>query len=83
MTTVEIYTFEWCPWCIKAKEFFDKNNIKYINYDASKPSVKRDMIKMSGRKTVPQIFINDKHLGGYDDLVLFVENGGLKRIKKK
>lgn len=83
MTNIEIYTFDWCPYCIKARKIFDENNIKYRNYDAAHASIRQEMVTRSGRNTVPQIFIDNIHLGGYNDLVTFIEKGGLKRIKRE
>lgn len=82
MTNIEIYTFDWCPYCVNAKKIFDDNGIKYLNYDASNKKIRDEMIKRSGRNTVPQIFINDEHIGGYDDLVIYKNKGGLKRLSR-
>lgn len=59
-----------CPYCVRAKQLLERENIEYQVIDISLHPEKRDeMIAASnGRSTVPQIFINDKHLGGCDDL---------------
>ncbi len=67
---IEIYTRGWCPYCRKAKAFFDSKGLSYIEYDIEEGNIQEEMVTRSdGRETVPQIFINDIHIGGYDDLI--------------
>lgn len=82
MTTIEIYAVSWCPWCKKAKIILRDNGFRFIEYDAEDEMIRREMRVRSGRNTVPQIFINGKHLGGHDDLVSFVKRGGLKALER-
>lgn len=70
MATVEIYTKGYCPYCHRAKMLFDTKKIQYqeIKID-QQPELRPEMIQRSqGGTTVPQIFINDKSIGGCDDL---------------
>ncbi len=64
-----IYSSILCPYCHSAKALLNKLNLEYkeilIDND---PMVKKQMINLSNRNTVPQIFFGDKHIGGYDDL---------------
>ena len=64
-----IYSSILCPYCHSAKVLLNKLNLEFkeilIDND---PMVKKQMIKLTNRKTVPQIFFGDKHIGGYDDL---------------
>ncbi|WHN66243.1 glutaredoxin 3 [Cysteiniphilum sp. QT6929] len=67
---IEIYTKPTCPYCINAKALLSKKGATFTEYNISdKPQLREEMIKRaSGRTTVPQIFINNQHIGGCDDL---------------
>ncbi len=69
MLEILIYTTKICPYCIMAKRLLDKKGASYseINVD-SKPGLRQEMMKKTQRRTVPQIFIGDFHVGGFDDL---------------
>jgi len=70
MAKIEVYTTERCPWCIRAKMLLQSKNVKFdeIRVDLD-PAKKDEMLKRSnGRKTVPEIFINDQLIGGFDEL---------------
>jgi glutaredoxin 3 len=77
MTKVEIYTREFCPYCTQAMQLLDKKGVKYTHVDAGMdPEKKAEMVRRAeGARTFPQIFINDTHIGGCDDLYA-MENGG-------
>ncbi|MGM0509080.1 MAG: glutaredoxin 3 [Fusobacteriota bacterium] len=78
---IEIYSLNWCPYCRKAKAFFRSKNIEYIEYKIDKDKTKKEMIERSnGSKTVPQIFIDGIHIGGYDDLIKSENSGELNKI---
>lgn len=69
MTIVEIYTTAVCPYCVRAKQLLDRKKIAYTEIRVDVDEKKRDeMISRSQRKSVPQIFINGKSIGGCDDL---------------
>ena len=74
-----IYSTAICPYCVRAKMLLDKRNIKYVEYKVDQDNKAfEEMLKLSnGRQSVPQIFIDNKHIGGYDDLVDFDLEGGL------
>ncbi|UYU31750.1 glutaredoxin 3 [Siccibacter colletis] len=78
MANIEIYTKVTCPYCHRAKALLDSKGVTYeefrIDGDASK---REEMIKRSGRTTVPQIFIDAQHIGGCDDLHALDARGGL------
>lgn len=64
-----IYTRDYCPYCHKAKALLDKKGVKYTEIDLEKhPEKQPEMIAKAGRTSVPQIFIDGKHIGGCDDL---------------
>ncbi|MBE7381720.1 MAG: glutaredoxin 3 [Leptolyngbya sp. SIO1E4] len=67
---VEIYTWSRCPFCIRAKALLDRKGVEYVEYciDGDEDA-RADMAERSnGRRSLPQIFINDQHVGGCDDL---------------
>lgn len=68
-TEIIIYSSAWCPYCIQAKRLLDSKGVTYqeIIVDG-KPAERTKMMQLSGRRTVPQIWINDFHVGGCDDL---------------
>ena len=74
-----IYSTAICPYCVRAKMLLEKRNINYIEYKVDQDSQKfEEMLRLSsGRQSVPQIFIDEQHIGGYDDLVEFDTDGNL------
>lgn len=70
MVKVEIYTTDYCPYCLRAKALLEQKGVDYIEIRVDKEPAKfEEMIKRSnGRRSVPQIFINDRGIGGFDDL---------------
>lgn len=84
MPNITIYTKQFCPYCAGAKTLLKSKGQTWeeINIEAD-PKVREEMIKKSGgRMTVPQIFINGKHIGGFDDLRALNEQGGLDTLLK-
>ena len=78
MAKVEIYTKSWCPFSARAKELLDRKGVPYAEIDVTTDSIKElEMVNRSARHTVPQIFIDDYHLGGSDDLARADNNGRL------
>ena len=79
MPTVTMYTTAVCPYCIQAERFLHARgvaDIDMIRVDLD-PVLRRAMMERTGRRTVPQIYIDDHHVGGYDDLVALDHAGGL------
>ena len=69
MAKVEIYTTQFCPYCVRAKSLLRKRGVAFEEIDASDPEVREQMIERAGgRRTVPEIFINGRIIGGYDEL---------------
>ena len=67
---VEIYSKSNCSYCVMAMNFFDSKGIKYDVYSTDNPDVFNEMIKRNpSARTLPQIFIDDKLIGGYTDLI--------------
>jgi glutaredoxin 3 len=69
MAKIEIYTKNFCPYCVRAKALLDKMELSYAEYELSFDSAREtEMIKRSGRFTVPQIFVDNAPIGGSDEL---------------
>lgn len=82
MTDVEIYSTAICPYCVAAKQFLDRKGLSYreVRIDTD-PQQRTAMLERSGgRRTVPQIFINGTHVGGFDDLVAADRSGRLEGL---
>lgn len=69
-TPVVLYTTSWCPYCERARALLRAKGVSFeeINLEAQ-PEQRTEMIRRSGRRTVPQIFIGERHIGGSDDMV--------------
>ena len=79
MQTVKIYATSTCPYCIRAKQILKANGVERldeIRVDEA-PEQRVKMMEITGRRTVPQIFIGTTHVGGCDDLVALESRGGL------
>jgi glutaredoxin 3 len=76
-----MYSTRFCPYCMAARNMLKGRNIQYeeIGVDG-KPESRREMIALSGRHTVPQIWIGDRHVGGFDDLRLLDRQGRLDKL---
>jgi glutaredoxin 3 len=79
MPAVKMYTTQVCPYCQRAKALLKQRGVAQIDeVRVDLDPVERDrMIELTGRRTVPQIFIGDTHVGGCDDLVALDQRGGL------
>ena len=79
MPRVEIYTKMFCPYCTRAKRLLSDKGVAFEEYDITMGGKKREEMlgRANGRFTVPQIFINDHHVGGSDDLYALEANGRL------
>lgn len=78
MSKIEIYTTPWCPYCSAAKRLFDEKQVAYEEIDATDPQVRMAMVQRAkGRRTVPQIFVGEHHLGGYTDVAALDRAGKL------
>ena len=78
MPPITIYTTTYCPYCVKAKDLLKKKGASWTEINAEDDAVRDDMIKKAGgRRTVPQIFIGETHVGGCDDLYALDKAGKL------
>lgn len=79
MTHVKMYTTQVCPFCVRAKMLLQQrgvSKIEEIRVDLN-PTERDAMVELTGRRTVPQIFIGDTHIGGCDDLIALDQRGAL------
>ena len=79
MTDIRMYCTDFCPYCVRAEMLLKSRGVDEITkiFVDSIPDGFKDMIALTGRRTVPQIFIGDQHIGGYDDLAALDRQGGL------
>jgi glutaredoxin 3 len=78
---VVVYLAGWCPYCERARSLLSKKGIQFREIDVDDdPQLREEMIARSGRRTVPQIFIGEKHVGGCDDLLALDGRGELDRL---
>ena len=78
MPSVEIYTTPFCGYCHAAKRLLTQKGVTFVETDVSAPDLRAQMIaRAGGRRTVPQIFIGGKHVGGSDDLYALERAGKL------
>lgn len=82
MAKIELYTWSTCPFCKRAKALLDSKDLDYTEYDITGDDEARDKMaeKANGRRTVPQIFINDQWIGGCDDLHILEADGKLDKM---
>jgi len=81
---IEMYTTSWCPYCERARALLRDKGATYeeISLEAE-PARREEMIRRSGRRTVPQIFIDGQHIGGCDDLHALESAGGLEPLLRR
>lgn len=81
MTAVTLYVSDWCGYCWRAKQLLDGKGITYrelvVDGDAE---LRREMETRSGRRTVPQIFVGETHIGGFDDMAALERAGELDAL---
>ena len=76
-----MYSTRFCPYCIRARMLLEDKNVGYTDIRVdSKPELRREMMQMSGRYTVPQIWVGKVHVGGYDDLARLERSGQLDEL---
>ena len=79
MPVVKMYTTAVCPYCIRAKQMLKSKGVEQIEEIRidTDPGARTQMMETTGRRTVPQIFIGETHVGGYDDMAALDARGGL------
>ena len=84
MKNVTIYTGPYCNYCDAAKRLLTRNNISYREINVAEVDGAKDemIMKANGKKTIPQIFFNDEHIGGYDEVRALEKENKLKDLLK-
>jgi glutaredoxin 3 len=78
---VTLYVSDWCPYCQRARGLLAQKNVEFSEVNVENDAkLREEMIARSNRRTVPQIFIGDKHVGGCDDLFELDRSGELDRL---
>jgi glutaredoxin 3 len=81
MSKVEMYTTASCAYCTAAKMLLKQKGFDYVEIRVDSDLAKREeMLRRAHRRTVPQIFVNDQHVGGYEDLVAAANSGRLAQL---
>jgi len=84
MPAIVMYTTNWCPYCERARRLLKAKGARFEEIDVESAAEKRaEMQARSGRRTVPQIFIGDTHVGGSDDLAALNDSGRLDALLGK
>ena len=79
MIKVEVYSGDFCPYCVRAKALLEKKGVSYSEYNVQRDADRRvEMLQRSnGGRTIPQVFIGGRHVGGCDDLYALERRGEL------
>jgi len=82
MPKIEVYSTAVCPYCVAAKNLLKAKGLAWdeVRVDADPAQLQAMLARSGGRRTVPQIFVNDQHVGGYDDLVAADRSGRLAEL---
>lgn len=85
MPKIEMFSTAVCPYCVAAKNLLKSKGLEWSEVRIDTDPVQRDamLARSGGRRTVPQIFINDEHVGGFDDLVAADRSGKLAQLLEK
>ncbi len=85
MANVIMYTTGYCPYCANAERLLHSKGVTEINKIQidTDPTLRMEMMEKTGRRTVPQIYIDDQHIGGFDDLRALDLAGGLEPLLSK
>jgi glutaredoxin 3 len=81
MPKITVYATSWCPYCAMARRLFEEKGVSWEEIDVeAEPARRSEMMQRSGRRTVPQIWIGERHVGGYDDLEALDRAGRLDAL---
>lgn len=82
MPKVEIYTWRTCPFCLRAKSLLNEKGVEYTEYaiDGDDEAREKMTVRANGSRSLPQIFINDQHIGGCDDIYTLDFQGELDQL---
>lgn len=79
---VVMYSSSWCPYCMRARALFERKGIAPTEIKVDEQPMEREtmLARSGGRRTVPQIFVGDRHVGGFDDLYALEQAGELDKL---
>ena len=78
MKSVKMYTTQWCPYCIRAKQLLKMRDVPFEDVDVAGDDETREwLVQATGQRTVPQIFIGDESIGGFTELAALDRSGEL------
>lgn len=77
---IVMYSTGWCPYCMRARTLFEQKGVVIREIDVDDAGLRAEMIRLSGRRTVPQIFIGGRHLGGFEELYALDRAGELDTL---
>ncbi len=82
MAKIEVYSTNYCPYCVRAKDLLKRKGAEFTEIDVTNDDDGRIALveRAGGRRTVPQIFIDDAHIGGFDDLAALDKAGKLDNL---
>ena len=81
MASVKMYTTQWCGFCAAARELLNSKNVEFEDIDVGMDAgLRKEMTELSGGTTVPQVFIDDQPVGGYDDIARLDREGQLDKL---
>jgi glutaredoxin 3 len=84
MADVLLYSTDHCPYCVRAKQLLERKGVSYEEVRVDADAARRaEMESRSGRRTVPQIFIGERHVGGFDDLYALERAGQLDPLLRR
>lgn len=85
MPKIEVYSTAVCPYCVAAKNLLKSKGLEWVEVRVDIDPQQRDamLARSGGRRSVPQIFVNDQHVGGYDDLVAADRSGKLSELLER
>ena len=78
-----MYSTRFCPYCVGARNLLDSKDVEFTDIAVDNaPELRAEMSRLSGQQTVPQIWIDNQHIGGYDDLAMLERQGNLNQLLK-
>ena len=78
MPKIEMYSSAWCPYCMAAQRLLKSKGVDFTTYSIDgQPGIRSEMMQRAGRTSVPQIFIDGKPMGGFDDIAALDADGRL------
>lgn len=81
MLAITIYTTSYCPYCVRAKQLLAHKKLDFVEVDVSHDDARRAwLVETTGLRTVPQVFVGDRSVGGFDDLAALERAGELDKL---